>query len=265
VDILYKALSHQIVGCVFDVFRDIGPGLDEFTYHQGLKVCFGKKGWLFISKPHIQVVYRNVKIAELEPDFIVDDKIILELKAIQREFLPENYTQVISYLCAAGKCLEILINFGLLKAKFTRVPFSKRPLKIVEDFEKLNTEKQNAGEELWRLRDSVIKVANELGLGYDGNIYKEAMKVELRLNGFSFNEKAKVAVNYQDSFLSHYEIDCWLINERFLFGVFAGSKQVRAYDILRMSSYLRKLKLNIGLITFWGKDHLKILGVSPGH
>jgi GxxExxY protein len=56
--------------------------------------------------------YRGIKIAEQEADFILDDKIVIELKAIQTDLLPENYTQIISYLRITNKRLGILINLG---------------------------------------------------------------------------------------------------------------------------------------------------------
>ncbi len=90
-EIIYKDLSRQIIGCVFDFFRDLGPGYDEFTYHQGLKMRFEKERLSFLSKPRLSLHYRGVEIAKLVPDFIIDDKIVLEIKAIQTDLLPENY------------------------------------------------------------------------------------------------------------------------------------------------------------------------------
>ena len=52
---LYRELSHQVISCVFDVFREIGSGFDEYTYHQGLKIRFTEKGLPFSSKPHIRL------------------------------------------------------------------------------------------------------------------------------------------------------------------------------------------------------------------
>jgi len=262
-EILFKELSYQITGCVFDVFREIGPGFDEFTYHQGLKTRFEKDHVPFQSKPHISLYYRDHEIAELEPDFVVDDKVVLELKEIQTEFLPENFTQLITYLRTICKRLGILINFGLTKAVLKRVPFDERPLKILENSEEVLPLSECDQENFWRLRDSIVAVANELRLGYRAEIYREAMKVELKLAGFECDQQVRVPVRYEGVLLSHCEIDYWLVNHRVLLAVLAGSKEVRAYDVMRMRSYLKKLNLNVGLIAFWGKDHLKILGVGP--
>ncbi len=106
-EILYKDLSYWITGCVFDGFSEIGPGFDEYTYHQGLKTRFENESLPFQSKPHIKLYYCGMEIAQLEPDFIVDDAIVLELKAIQTEFLPENYAQIISYLRATSRLLGV--------------------------------------------------------------------------------------------------------------------------------------------------------------
>jgi GxxExxY protein len=261
-ELLYKDLSGRIIGCVFDVFREIGPGYDEFTYHQSLKVRLAREGLQFLSKPHFKINYRGVEIIELEPDFLVDDKTILELKAIQSDFLPENYTKIISYLRLTDKRLGILINFGLLKANFKRVPFDERPLKIVEDFAELPQHIQDH-EELRRLRDSIVNVAKELRLGYHTEVYQKTMRIELELEKFFCEDQVKVPVYYQSVFINNYAIDFWRINGKILLAVFAGSKEVSAYDIMRMRSYLKRLSLSAGLIAFWGKDQVKIVGVSP--
>ncbi len=261
-ELLYKDLSGRIIGCVFDVFREIGPGYDEFTYHQSLKVCLAKEGLQFLSKPHFKINYRGVEIIELEPDFLVDDKTILELKAIQSDFLPENYTKIISYLRLADKRLGILINFGLLMANFKRVPFDERPLKIIEDYNEL-AQPIRENEEFRRLRDSIVNVAKELRLGYHTEIYQKTMRVELELEKFFCEDQVKVPVYYQNAFINNYAIDFWRINGKILLAVLAGSKEVSAYDILRMRSYLKRLSLSAGLIAFWGKDQVKIVGVSP--
>lgn len=261
-EILYKELSYRIIGCVFDVFREVGPGYDEFTYHHGLQVRFIKDGLSFLSKPHFKLHYRGVEIAELEPDYLVDDKIILELKSIQSDFEPENYTQIISYLRLTNKRLGILINFGLLKANFKRVPFDERELKIEEDLKEILPLMKDHEDEVHRLRGGIVNVANELRLGYHAEIYQKAMRVELGFNQFYWDEHVRVPVNYQDVLLNNYEIDYWLVNGKILLAVLAGSKEVRAYDVMRMRTYLKGLNLSIGLIAFWGKDHLYIRGVN---
>lgn len=263
-DILYKDLSGRIIGCVFDVFREIGPGYDEPIYHNGLKVRFAKEGLTFLSEPHFKIYYRGVEIAELKPDYLVDEKIVLELKSIQSDFEPRNYTQIISYLRLLNKRLGILINFGLLQAHFKRVLFDERQLKIIEDLQEIAPWMKDH-EDVQRLRDGIVNVAKELRLGYHAEIYQKAMHVELEFNQFLCDEHVKVPVHYQNVFLKNYEIDYWLINGKILLAVLAGSKEVRAYDVMRMRTYLKDLKLDIGLIAFWGKDHLYIRGVNPRH
>jgi GxxExxY protein len=264
-EILYKELSYRIIGCVFDIFREIGPGYDEFTYHHGLQVRLIKDGLSFFSKPHFKLHYRGVEIAELEPDYLVDDKIVLELKSIQTDFEPENYTQIISYLRLTNKRLGILINFGLLEANFRRVPFDERELKIEEDFKEILPLMKDHEDKIRKLRNGIVNVANELRLGYHAEIYQKAMRIELEFNQFRWDEHVKVPANYQNVLLNNYEIDYWLVNGKILLAVLAGSKEVRAYDVMRMRTYLKGLKLNIGLIAFWGKDHLYIRGVDPLH
>ena len=77
-DLLYKDLSYQIRGAAYDVRKNYGPG-------------------------HKEVLY--------QPDFIVDDKIIVEVKAVS-DLMPAHEVQLVNYLKATGLHVGLLINFG---------------------------------------------------------------------------------------------------------------------------------------------------------
>jgi len=57
------------------------------------------------------------------------------------------------------------------------------------------------------------------------------------------------------------EIDFWLVEGRFLLGILAGKDKMRQYDVYRMRSYLKRLKLNHGLIAHWNVKNLQLYGV----
>jgi GxxExxY protein len=87
-EILHKELSFAVNGCIFDVHSKAGPGLREETYQKGLEIRLAEKGLPFVAKPHTrrELIHRG-EIADIfEPDFVVADRMILELKA-QREGL----------------------------------------------------------------------------------------------------------------------------------------------------------------------------------
>lgn len=250
------------MGCIFDVFNEVGAGFEEPIYHQALGKRFEEERLAFRSKPHFLLSYRGAQIAELEPDYIIDDKIVLELKAIHTDFLPENFKQVISYLRVTNDRLGILVNLGLHEVFFKRVPFDQRPLKILEKIDEIVPWQSGCRDVLEELKTGIVRVGQELGLGYHAEVYQKAMKVELQYCKVSSDDHVKIPVSYHGASLGNQEIDYWLIDKKALFAVIAGSNAIRPYDVMRMRSYLKHLQLNVGLIAFWGKNCLEILGVG---
>lgn len=115
-------ITEKIIGCAIKVHRALGPGLLESTYEVCLIHELNKIGLSLQSQLALPVVYDGVKLdAGYRIDLLVEDKIIVELKAIDG-LLPIHEAQVISYLKLSGKKIGLLINFNvkLLKSGIRR-------------------------------------------------------------------------------------------------------------------------------------------------
>lgn len=77
---LYKELSYQLVECFYEVYNELGPAHKEQIYHEALKIVFGEKRLVNKSKPRIPVNFHNTKVGVYEPDFLIEDKILVEIK-----------------------------------------------------------------------------------------------------------------------------------------------------------------------------------------
>lgn len=107
----YNHLSEKIIKCCVEVHKHIGPGLLESVYEICLAKEFDANGIQYKRQVHLPVVYKNEKLdAHFRLDFLVEDKIIIELKAIEF-ILPIHEVQLVSYLKLANKKLGLLINF----------------------------------------------------------------------------------------------------------------------------------------------------------
>ena len=110
--VLYAELSHAIVGAAIEVHRRIGPGQLELLYQRALV-----KELEFREIPHraqvpIEMLYRGSSIGDMVVDLIVDDTIVVELKAVSK-FAAVHTAQVLSYLRATNLRLGLLINFNV--------------------------------------------------------------------------------------------------------------------------------------------------------
>jgi len=119
-NIIYRDLSYQIMGAIFEVHKELGPGFLESVYHKALVEEFSKRGMKVDTQKAINLVYKDKKIGVHRLDLVVDDKVVVELKAVER-FSIHHKAQLTSYLKASGYKLGILVNFSKSKAEYQRV------------------------------------------------------------------------------------------------------------------------------------------------
>jgi len=118
--ILYKDLSYEIVGSAFIVFNELGPGHLEKVYEKALAKEFEKRKIKFLRQVYFPVKFNNAIVGENRFDFLVEDKIIVELKT--GSYFPRgNIEQVNKYLAAKNLKLAILLNFTKDDVKQKRV------------------------------------------------------------------------------------------------------------------------------------------------
>lgn len=110
---LEKELSYNVVGCFYDVRNKYGSCHNERVYHRALAEHFDFRKIKYISEPKIAVysVDSGKTIALYIPDFLVEDKIVIELKAQQIDSF-RFYKQMIEYLKTSKYEIAYLVNFG---------------------------------------------------------------------------------------------------------------------------------------------------------
>lgn len=110
-DRVTEDLAYKAIGCAIDVHRVIGPGYLEGVYENALAVELAHQGLAFERQVSVNVEYRGVNVGNGRIDMLVENSIILELKAVE-QFAPVHQAQVISYLKATNLQLGLLINFN---------------------------------------------------------------------------------------------------------------------------------------------------------
>ena len=126
-DLIYKDECYRIVGACFEVYKEKGCGYSEPIYQESLGIEFELSCIRALAQPLVALSYKGRPLtSRFVPDFIVFDKIIVELKALD-ELTDKHRAQVINYLKATGYELGILINFGAYpKLEWERIPRAKR-------------------------------------------------------------------------------------------------------------------------------------------
>jgi len=105
---------------VFEVHNILGPGFPENIYEESLCKELERRKINYEQQKPIKVLYKGDKVGDYKLDLVIEDKVILELKAISE--LNEVFeAQLYSYLKATGLKLGILINFGGKKVEYKRI------------------------------------------------------------------------------------------------------------------------------------------------
>jgi len=128
-DVKHKALTEKIIGVFYKVYNTLGYGFLEKIYENAMMVEFEKEGIAAVAQSPIKVSYGGKVIGEYFADILVDEKVIVEIKATRG--LPfESEAQLLNYLKATDVEVGILLNFG-------PVPEIKR--KVFDNFRKYKT------------------------------------------------------------------------------------------------------------------------------
>lgn len=119
-----SGITGDIIGAAMEVHRRLGSGFLESVYHEALEVELRLKNLKFERQKKLPVVYRDKVIKTFVCDFVINGKVIVELKAIKQTGEIEKI-QVISYLKASGIEIGLLINFGAQSLEYKRLINSK--------------------------------------------------------------------------------------------------------------------------------------------
>ncbi len=119
-NIIYPELSYRIMGAIFEVHKELGPGFLESVYEKALvQELLNRELKVEIQKV-IDLIYKDKKIGIHRLDLVVEDKVVVEIKTVER-FSIHHKAQLTSYLKASGYKLGILVNFSKSKVEYCRV------------------------------------------------------------------------------------------------------------------------------------------------
>jgi GxxExxY protein len=119
-DLVYPELSYKIVGVLFEVHNRLGGSFEEKYYQRAIEQLLRKYKIGYIRELNVDISFEGDKIGKYFLDFLIDDKIVLELKAVPK-FLPVHYRQIRSYLKVKNLALGILANFRGERLQYRRI------------------------------------------------------------------------------------------------------------------------------------------------
>ncbi|MBS1934977.1 MAG: GxxExxY protein [Bacteroidetes bacterium] len=123
-ELVYKEITEKIIGAAMKVHATLGNGFQEVIYQRALAIEMKKSGLVFEREYNMKIFYSGEEIGERRVDFFVENKIMVELKAlIQLENV--HIAQAKNYLEAYNMEVGLLINFGTTSLEFKRLQNKK--------------------------------------------------------------------------------------------------------------------------------------------
>ncbi|MCL4201678.1 MAG: GxxExxY protein [Pirellulaceae bacterium] len=239
-------ITGRFIGHAMKVHSLVGPGLNEEIYHQELVAKLTVDGIPYLSKPRRDLVYRGIVADTFEPDFVIENHFIPELKSLRGKFSAEHLVQVFCYCKFWRLRTSLLVDFGkqsliwkrlLYRSHAAILPESKPP-----DF---------VGNP--SLAASIIQAVgdclNEIGLGYRQTTWRGLVNAAIQ------SADHKVQINPTATVLSHTGVamSSFVIEDTCAVLVTALNDGINAADRAILQTHLRWLNLDWGIVFHFGK------------
>ncbi len=118
-ELKYSELTEIIISAAMKVHRSLGPGFPEIIYQRAVEVELKNRNIVFKAEQELPVFYEGVLVGKRRLDLLVENKILIELKAVS-EWEKKHFNQVLNYLEAFDVEIGLLLNFGLESLQIKR-------------------------------------------------------------------------------------------------------------------------------------------------
>ena len=265
-EIIQKELSYLVNGCIFDVHNEVGPGVREECYQKAMEQRLVEAEISFVPKPktRTEFVYGGMIVDIFEPDLLIQEHMIIELKHQPDGLAKDNFTQVLSYLKFWDLRLGVLVNFGMDKAIIERVPYKPKEGETDEDYDYIrDIIHDHHRDALRRIRESLLEINTAIGIGYAATTYRKLAIAEFRSRGLACEANVEVTPVFREHRLPHSPIPPVIVDGRICVQIEAIYDDISARAIRTMQTHLRLTGSDLGIVACFGKTKFMIRGVRP--
>lgn len=116
----FEDITYKIIGCAMQVHNTLGNGFQEVIYQRCLAIEFEKAGLVFAREVEQSIYYDDIEVGRRRADFIVENKVVLELKALI-SLEDVHLAQAKNYVVAYDFEVGLLINFGAKSLQYKKL------------------------------------------------------------------------------------------------------------------------------------------------
>ena len=108
---VHDPLTKRIIGCAISVHRTLGPGLLETQYEEAMCIERTESGLEYMRQVGVPVCYRGRIIGEYRPDLVVEERVVVEIKSVER-LIGVHQAQLLAYMRILNMSVGLLLNFN---------------------------------------------------------------------------------------------------------------------------------------------------------
>jgi GxxExxY protein len=264
-ELIYPELSYTVQGALYEVYNELCYlDLSEEGWESALLIALDAQGVPTRRQVEYELRYQGYRVGRFFVDVLVDEKLLLELKAVDK-LLSIDEAQVITYLKVTDLKLGILVNFGGSRLEFKRIPnfVDRRP-----PGHTAATVGQPADHLLYpelteQLRALLYDVHNELGPGFMHMHYRRAAQIALRRHDIPYEVKKEITILFRERPIETRSTRLLIVEDQILLAPIAV-REITPQLKGRFRHYLKLLGLQLGLLANFHPPSLEIETVRSG-
>lgn len=240
-------VTRAFIGHAMKVHTAVGPGLGEEIYHQELVGALTNAGIVHLSKPRRDLVYRGIVADTFEPDFVIEEHFIPELKCLRGSFAAEHLVQVFCYCKFWRLRTSLLVDFGKQSLMWKRFLYRSHSARFIETRLPDFVSDPALADTIFH---AVSQCLDEVGLGYRQTTWNGLVRAAIQVTG------SEVHLNPTVTVLSHPGITVCSLVVKGACAVYvtALTDGINATDRAILQTHLRWLNLGWGIIFHFGKS-----------
>lgn len=252
-DLLEEERTYLIRKGLFHVQNQVGLGRSEESYHQAFKLWLTLSDIPFTSKPVFQLKVGNSKVHDIIPDFILWDRIPVELKSLPRRFRDKDWVQIHNYLKFLDSRLGLLVNMGLQRVVVERIIRKSETSELQQNW----TLWENPTPTMNCLKMAVHEHFSEHQTGYGSEIVEKLLLHRLNAKGLHITARPRVGSIYEGINLGTSDLDCWVVNSEIVLCLTSLFDE-NDFNRLRAMSFMQDLGLHRALAINSGKKSFQV-------
>jgi GxxExxY protein len=262
-EIIYPELSYQAQGAMYDVYNALRyHELSEAGWEKALMIALADRDVSARQQAEYELRYKGYRIGRFFVDIVAEEKIVLELKAVDH-LLPIDMAQVLAYLRVTGLKLGILVNFGRNAIEIQRLPnfINRQPVVSPQVISSDPEQEMQHPALTGAIRAILYEVHGELGPGFVHLHYRRATQIELRQRDIPYEVKKEVTISFRGEPVETRETHFLIVDGHVLLAPIAV-RMITPVLRARFRQYLHLLGLKIGQIANFHAASLDIVTIK---